>query len=162
MDTIRNNLEDFLAKFDDDSADRLIAYWTWLIGNDRTPIMVSAMGDMFLRDKEDNIFLLNAGEGNINLVARGLKEFEKKLADVNQVTEWFKIDLVEDLKNSGQDLNDKQVYSYKKLPVLGGDYSPSNFEVTDIEVHFCFAGEVHQQVRDLPDGTRIGSASINK
>jgi hypothetical protein len=117
---------------------------------------------MFLRDDKNNIFWLNVGEGKLNLVANGNKEFEGKLKDIDQVNEWFMIDLIEELKNSGQDLTDRQVYSYKKLPVLGGDYSADNFEATDIEVHFCFAGQIHEQVKDLPPGTKIGDVNFNK
>jgi hypothetical protein len=159
---MKNNLDDFIVKFDNNSADRLIGDWIWLIGNDKTPILVSAIGDLFLRDDKNNIFWLNVGEGKLNLVANGNEEFEGKLKDVDQVNEWFMIDLIEELKNSGQELNERQIYSYKKLPVLGGDYSADNFEVTDIEVHFCFAGQIHEQVKDLPPGTKIGKVNFNK
>jgi hypothetical protein len=159
---MKNNLHDFIVKFDNNSSDRLIADWIWLIGNEKTPILVSAIGDLFLRDDKNNIFWLNAGEGKLNLVSKGNEEFEGKLKDIDQVNEWFMIDLIEELKNSGQELAERQVYSYKKLPVLGGDYSPDNFEATDIEVHFCFAGQIHQQVKDLPPGTKIGKVNFNK
>ena len=159
---MKNNLDDFIVKFDNNSADRLIGDWIWLIGNDKTPILVSAIGDLFLRDDKSNIFWLNVGEGKLNLVANGNEEFEGRLKDIDQVNEWFMIDLIEELKNSGQELNERQVYSYKKLPVLGGDYSPDNFEATDIEVHFCFAGQIHEQVKDLPPGTKIGNVNFIK
>lgn len=159
---MKNNLEDFLVKFDNSSADRLISDWIWLIGNDKTPILVSALGDVFLRNAKDNVFWLNVGEGTLDLVANGIEEFENKLKDIDQVNEWFMIDLIEELKNSGQELNDRQVYSYKKLPVLGGDYSADNFEATDIEVHFCFAGQIHKQVKDLPPGTKIENVNFTK
>jgi hypothetical protein len=159
---MKNNLDDFIVKFDNNSVDRLIGDWIWLIGNDKTPILVSAIGDLFLRDDKNNIFWLNLGEGKLNLVANGNEEFEGKLKDIDQVNEWFMIDLIEELKNSGQDLTDIQVYSYKKLPILGGDYSADNFEATDIEVHFCFAGQIHEQVKDLPPGTKIGNVNFNK
>ena len=109
---------------------------------------------------KDNIFLLNVGEGKLHLVANGIKEFESKLKDVDQVNKWFMIELIEELKNSGQYLNDRQVYSYRKLPVLGGDYSAGNFEATDIEVHFCVAGQIHERVKDLPPGTKIGKVNF--
>ena len=157
---MKNNLDDFIVKFDNNSANRLINDWIWLIGDDKNPILVSSIGDLFLRDGKDNIFLLNVGEGKLNLVANGIKEFESKLKDVDQVNKWFMIELIEELKNSGQYLNDKQVYSYRKLPVLGGDYSAGNFEATDIEVHFCVAGQIHERVKDLPPGTKIGKVNF--
>ena len=98
----------------------------------------------------------------MSLLANGNEEFEGRLKDIDQVNEWFMIDLIEELKNSGQELSERQIYSYKKLPVLGGDYSVDNFVVTDIEVHFCFAGQIHEQVKDLPPGTKIEKVNLIK
>jgi hypothetical protein len=65
------------------------------------------------------------------------------------------IDLTTALRLFGKELNDGQLYSYKKLPIIGGDYTVDNFEPTDIEVHFCFAGQIFRQIKDLLDGTII-------
>jgi len=48
-----------------------------------------------------------------------------------------------------------QLYSYKILPIIGGDYSVDNFEPMDIEVHFSFTGQIHKQIKDLPSGTKV-------
>jgi hypothetical protein len=103
----------------------------------------------------DKVYWLDIGGGKLTQVANDIQEFEEKLKDMNQVNEWFMIDLTTELKLSGKELKEGQVYSYKKLPILGGEYSIDNFEPMDIEVHFCFAGQIHEQIKDLPDGTRI-------
>ena len=36
-----------------------------------------------------------------------------------------------------------------------GEYEPENFELTDIEVHFELSGQIHKQIKDLPDGTNV-------
>ena len=85
---------------------------------------------------------------------------KKKLQDKDVVSDWFLVDLIAALKAEGKKLDMGQVYSYKKLIVLGGDYSLDNFVPTDIEVHFSFAGQIHQQVKDLPPGTKINSVKF--
>jgi hypothetical protein len=55
---MKKDLDDFTVKFDNNSADRLINDWIWLIGKDKTPMLVSILGDMFLRDDNNNIFLV--------------------------------------------------------------------------------------------------------
>ena len=65
------------------------------------------------------------------------------------------IELTTQLQLSDKKLKDGQLFSYKKLPIIGGDYSLDNFEPTDMEVHFSFAGQIHNQVKDLPVGTKI-------
>ena len=149
------NLDDLTVKFSTDSADRLTEDWTWLIGIDKTPIIVSAIGDMFLKDPNGKIYWLDVGQGKFEIVADQHQDFEEKLKNIEQVNEWFMIDLTTALRLSGKGLKDGQLYSYKKLPVIGGDYTVDNFEPTDIEVHFCFAGQIQKQIKDLPDGTKI-------
>lgn len=149
--------DDLTVKFDENASNKLIRDWTWLTGTDKTPIMVSSIGDLFLKDTTDRVFWLNTGDGTLTAVADGIEMFREKLQDQDVVNDWFLVDLIDALKTEGKRLKPGQVYSYKKLIVLGGDYTPDNFEPTDIEVHFSFAGQIHQQVKDLPPGAKINS-----
>lgn len=155
-------LDDLTVKFDEKSSDRLTQDWAWLIGTDKTPILVSSIGDMFLDDGSNKIYWLNSGDGTLTKVAENIEEFRAKLQDPEVVRDWFLVDLITALKEEGKKLESAQVYSYKKLIVLGGDYSTDNFEPTDIEVHFSFAGQIHQQVKDLPPGTKINAVKFTK
>lgn len=137
-----------------DSPDKLTEEWKWLIGADKTPIIISAIGDMFLIDKLGQIYWLDVGGGVLKLVAKEQAEFEKKLTDIEQVNEWFMIDLLTDLRVSAT-LKEGQLYSYRKLPIIGGEYSAINFAPLDIKEHFGCWGEVHRQIKDLPDGTQV-------
>lgn len=145
------------VKFDEISADRLVHDWTWLIGKDKQPIMVSSIGDLFLKDVNEKVYWLNTGDGTLTDVAEGIEQFKEKLQDPEIVRDWFLVDLVAILNTKGKKLEVGQVYSNKKLIVFGGDYSPENFEPTDIEVHFSITGQIHRQVKDLPHGTKINS-----
>ena len=53
-----------------------------------------------------------------------------------------------------------QCLSFKKPPVLGGKLEPSNFELSEIRVHFAIAGQLHRQIKNLPGGTRIDNVVI--
>ena len=140
---------------------KLIADWIWLIGDDKEPIMISSIGDMFLKDKNGKIYWLNVGEGLLDLVSENIDDFKLKLKDDSQVDEWFMIGLVQQIKESGLELINGKLYGYKKLPVIGGDYIPENFELTDLEVHFSLAGQINQQIKDLPDGTKVNFKVID-
>ena len=88
-------------------------------------------------------------------VSDSKEEFQEKLKDDNKVNEWFLVRLVEKIKENGLALTENHLYGYKKLPILGGEYKPENFELTDIEVHFELSGQIHKQIKDLPDGTKV-------
>jgi hypothetical protein len=141
-----------IANIDSNS---LLESWYWLIGNDKTPILVSSIGDIFLTDKSGKCFWLNVGEGIFEEVAENVEEFKEKLNDNEIVNEWFLVELVAELKKSGMELEENKLYGYKKIPILGGEYVPENFELTDIEVHFELCGQIHKHVKDLPNGTKI-------
>ena len=149
------NLDDLTVKFSDVPADKLTKHWIWLIGKDKTPIIVSAIGDMFLQAGNEKIYWLDVGGGELKLVAEGTLDFEEKLKNFEQVNDWFMIDLTTDLRLSDKKLKEGQLYSYKKLPIIGGDYAVDNFAPLDIVEHFCYTGDIHKQTKDLPDGTKV-------
>jgi len=147
--------KDFSIDFSNIDKNKLIADWIWLLGNDKEPIIISSIGDMFLHDRNGKIYWLNVGEGLLDLVSDNIADFKIKLKDDSQVDEWFMIGLVQQIKESGLELVDSKLYGYKKLPIIGGDYIPNNFELTDLEVHFSLAGQIHKQIKNLPNGTKV-------
>jgi hypothetical protein len=148
-------LESLIVKFNEKSAARLTESWTWLIGTGNVPIMISAIGDMFLKNKNGKVYWLDVGRGEFRQVADGLSDFVEKLENIEQVNEWFMIQLTTALRDSKNKLKPGQVYSYNKLPIMGGDYVVDNFMPIDIEAHFGFTGEIHKQIKDLSHGTNV-------
>lgn len=147
--------KDIRINFDHIDVERLMDSWEWLIGKDKTPILMTSIGDLFFSDDEQKCYWLDVGGGTFEKVAESIAEFNEKLKDPKQIDEWFLLGLVERIKASGLRFKEKELYGYKKLPIIGGEYEPHNFESTNIEVHFELSGQIHQQIRDLPDGTEI-------
>src|SRR5688572_10921757 len=152
---MKRNLDALTVKFKDDISDKLTENWTWLIGKDKKVLLISAIGDMFLTDNSKKVYWLDVGVGELKLVADGILDFVEKLKNIDQVNEWFMIDLITDLRLSDSKLKDGQLYSYKKLPITGGDYAVENFAPLDIEEHFGYTGDIQKQIKDLPDGTTV-------
>ncbi len=126
-----------------------------MIGEDKRLILISSVGDMYLQNENREVFWLDVGRGELIQVADSVEEFEALLEDEEIIREWFLVELVAALKREGMQLIPGKLYGYKKLPVMGGEYAPENFVLTDIEVHFQLAGQIHEQIKDLPDGTTI-------
>ncbi|HLO90139.1 MAG: hypothetical protein ACM3ME_08165 [Chloroflexota bacterium] len=85
--------KDLSIDFSNMDSNKLIADWIWLIGNDKKPIMISCIGDMFLQDNNDKIYWLNVGEGLLDFVSNSFDDFKLRLKDDSQVDEWFMIGL---------------------------------------------------------------------
>jgi hypothetical protein len=137
-----------------DSTD-ILSSWHWLIGEIKGVHTITVLGDLFLIGKDDGIYWLQSDFGELTKVAKNNLQFQKLLFDEEKLDEWFLPGLVEKLINAGKILKKNEIYSYKILPVLGGDYSVENIKPTDISVHFAFCGDICEQIKDLPNGTKI-------
>ena len=147
--------EDFSIDFAQINPQTLTKDWAWLIGDEFTPIIITSIGDMFLSTRQGEIYWLNVGEGTFDPVANGLVELKDKLNNEQVADEWFMFELAKALESSISRLHQGKLFSFKKLPIIGGTYDISNFQLIDIEVHFSLTGQIHKQLRDLPDGTKV-------
>ncbi len=147
--------DDLSIDFSHIDTNKLMEDWLWLVGSDKQLIMISSIGDMFLQDDYGKVYWLDVGGGLIELVAENVEEFELKLKDNTQIYDWFMIELVSKIKRTGMELTTGKLYSYNMPPVLGGSYNPDNFSLIDIEVHFAVAGQILEQIKDMPDGAKV-------
>jgi len=137
-------------------AHELLSAWRWLIGDQPYDIvLVSIFGDPFLQDEQGQVYWLDVGEGELEETVDTLEAFRVLLKDEKQYQMWFMPDLAAALIEAGKELQPRQVYSYLKLPIIGGTFEPENFAPADLSVHLFIAGQIHRQVKDLPDGTRV-------
>ena len=136
--------------------------WQWCLTDQKAVALISNVGDMFLIGKDDTINWLDTGTGELKKIAENVQQFEQLLNDETNIDNWFLPRLVEQLIESGKILKENEVYSFKVLPVLGGDYSIDNLEPIDISVHFAFTGQICEQLKDLPEGTKINSIKFEK
>jgi hypothetical protein len=133
----------------------ILSCWHWLTGDINEVHTISVLGDIFLIGKDNSIYWLQADCGELEKVADNREQFHQFLLDEEKFDEWFLPELVQKLVDAGKTLNKSQVYSYKIIPVIGGEYSIENIEPTDISIHFAFCGQICEQIKDLPDGTDV-------
>ncbi|HLY71360.1 MAG TPA: T6SS immunity protein Tdi1 domain-containing protein [Puia sp.] len=118
-------------------------------------IMVTVWGDIFFEDNNKAIFWLQTDEGNLSKVADSNQDFQLFLKDENKIDNWFLPLLLEKLYNAGKILKEDEVFGFLKMPVLGGEYSIEKIVPCSMSVHFTFTGEICEQIKDLPDGTKV-------
>ena len=59
------------------------------------------------------------------------------------------------VRDAGSYLAQGECYSATHPTILGGPFSVENWRPTHWRSHFYSLGQIHEQVRDLPDGTII-------
>lgn len=149
------SFSDLSAPVTDLKRDDTLGSWRWLAGVDSQPLLLTALGDLFVEYPSHEVAFLDSYDGVLSPVAPDRARWTEALGDVENLEAWFKPGLVGALRDRGLALSEGQCYSPVHPPILGGSMEPENFEVTDWRVHVGVMGQIHEQVKDLPPGTPI-------
>lgn len=134
---------------------RLLAGWSRLLPSELTVWLVNRFGDLFLVFDDGSVHMLDIAAGEAERVADSREDFAAKLDDGDNADQWLMIPLVDELVAAGMPLPPGHCYGFKMPPVLGGDYDTENVAVLPVAEHYGFNAELHDQIRDLPDGAQV-------
>ena len=129
--------------------------WQWLIADQKEVLLVTIFGDLFLIGKSSEINWLDTSVGKLTRVANDVEDFKAQLKNSDNYDNWFLGWLHDDIEKSGIVLKGNEVFSFKINPILGGEYTFENISPLDINVHFQLSGQICEQTKDFPDGTKI-------
>lgn len=138
----------------------LLDAWRWLVDGAMQPMIITAAGDMFLRNLDGQVFWLNTIDGQLGLATESVAQFREQMTQSEFTEEWFMPGLVAQMLAAGVKLEPGQCYSFKQPPILGGSFEADNIEPCDLVVHFSMSGQIHEQIKDLPEGTSISDIRI--
>ena len=159
------SFQDLFAPVRDLASGDALHDWRWLIGEDCKPLLLTAMGDLFVLRPEKGatppgVVFLDTCSGTAERVADSYDHLKELLQDLANIEVWLLPDLVADLADRGEMLTEGQCYSAKHPPVLGGPQEADNYEPVDWRVHIGLAGQIHRQLRDVAPGTPVNSITI--
>jgi hypothetical protein len=138
----------------------LLNDWEWAMPEPLRPVLLTAMGDAFAQGQSGAVYYVDVVGGCIHQVADDGASFKALLNDREFVTDHLFPSRIVELREAGLTLEPRQVYSHKQMLVLGGSDEIENIETTDVSVHISIHGQVHRQVKDLPEGTPISDIRI--
>lgn len=140
--------------FDDATYARALEDWSWLELKGKTPVLSTLFGDVFLQDPSGYWFL-DTIEGGLKLVAPTRDELQAALDSQEGQDNFLLGGLAIAADREGLHLKADEVYDFQIPPVLGGAIDLSNVTVMPFVVSASIAGQLHDQVRKLPPGTKI-------
>lgn len=152
-----------VATLSPEAMEFILDEWTWLIGNEKRPLLVTVCGDVFIEDLlERTIQFLNTSAPELTLVTETRQGFAMLLAEPSFVEAYLHPDRVEMLRGKGLFLEKDQIYSFSTPLSLGGQISADNIDIADVEVHFAVAGQLEYQIAAIPVGTPVTGIKINR
>jgi hypothetical protein len=129
--------------------------WRWMIGDAWTPLLFSAIGDVFFEVPAGSVWWLSTATGSLEMVSESQANF-RELLGTEKADEWFLPGLVEALRKACKILQPNQCYKYAILPVFAeGSFSIENMYPVVAAEHFSLSGHLHESIRQLPDGQHV-------
>lgn len=133
--------------------------WAFLGIAGSTPLLTSQFGDVFLA-RGDGVYLLDVVAGTLTREWDDVDAMADALETPAGQERYLRRALVADAYRAGKVPDETQVYDFTLLPVLGGELAVGNLKPTDFVVTVNLDGQVHEQVRDLPPGTKLNGVSL--
>ena len=149
------NVHDYLIDHGGNDWARLLSGWEWLLPPEFTVWLMNRYGDLFLILPDGSIHMLDVGGGSLTKLAESRDEFARIIDEDDNAADWLMIPLVDQLVAARRVLEPGQCYSFVTPPILGGEYSVENTMVVPILEHFGLYGSYHEQLRDVPDGSKV-------
>jgi len=153
-------MNDLTIRPDGIDFDTLLCDWEWAMPEPVRPVLVTAMGDVFAQGESGAVYFLDMIDGQVRPIADDGASFQQLLRNNQFVTDHMFPSRIVQFRNAGLTLQPKQVYSHKQMLALGGTDDLDNVETTDVSVHISIHGQVHRQIKDLPDGTPISEIKL--
>lgn len=133
-----------------------LAEWSWLLKDEWSPLLVSAVGDVFLQNQTGQVCRLGTGAGELLFVAATVAEFYEALESPASQREWLLAPVVDELRIQGRALGQGQCYGFTILPIFQeGSYTAENRFVLSVQEHIGFTGDMHSQLQDVSDGQAV-------
>lgn len=140
---------------DDRDGERLMQSWRWLCPCSVSLIARSAYGDLFLRDKDGKILRLDVGIGQLTEIAESESQFRQLLRDPAKREEWLAEADAKAAAERGLRPSKTQCIGFKIPLIFRENGSPDNAYVADVHEYVAFLGDLHEQIANFPDGTKV-------
>lgn len=131
-----------------------LSAWSTLLPERHRTLSISRFADVFLAELTNGtVYMLSIAEASISQIALSEEEFWKRC--FHEKDAWLLAPLMKKCEEAGMTPGDDQCYAFTTLPFLGGKYAIDNIWVCSWKEWFSFAGHIHLQTKDLPDGAEI-------
>jgi hypothetical protein len=118
-------------------------------------IALSRSGDAFIAQLDGKVWWLDTGGGELTEVAPSAAAFLQLLEDPTTARHLLLAPVVEEFVRIHGPIPVGKCLGFTQLPILGGSYSLANRWLAPAVEHFGLTGDMHRQIRDLPDGKRV-------
>jgi hypothetical protein len=152
---------DVTRRFSEEQFGQALESWAWLGLDGLAPRFTSLFGDVFIAAADGSWWLLDTFEGEM---LRPWDSYAALAAELD-TEEGRDRRLMATLAvaahhRRGLHLGDGQIYAYAPPPIVTGSFDVDEIQVFDFVVVVNLAGQLHEQLRDRPDGFTVTGFEI--
>jgi hypothetical protein len=135
--------------------ERLLQSWRWLCPGTVSLVARNAFGELFLRDEHGRILRLDVTVGQLTEIASSESQFRDLLTDPAKQEEWLAETDTIAAAERGLQPSRSQCIGFKIPLVFAESGFPDNAYVADLYEYVAFLGDLHEQIANSPDGTKV-------
>lgn len=152
---------DLTRTFTEDQYAAALESWEWIGLQGKIPVFTSAFGDVFFR-AADGIWWLDTLGGTLTRRWQAPEDLRAELNTAEGQDQYLPAGLALSAGRAGLVPGADQILSFRHPPALGGQIDIGNVEISDFVVAVNIAGQIRDQIRGLPPGTKITGITIDR
>jgi hypothetical protein len=134
--------------------------WAWIGLDGNVPVLSSLFGHVFLQSVE-GYWYLDVFGGSLELLWPDAAALQAVLDSAEGQDEFLLGGIALATDRQGLALAANQVYDFNPPPVLGGLFDVANVVANDFVVAVNIGGQIHDQLRGRPAGTKVQQVTID-
>lgn len=134
---------------------RLLSEWRWLCPAQMSLVARNVFGELFLQDETGAVFWLNTTTGQFTKVSDSKAQFQQMSEASEKRQEWFSEREIRAYARRGLVPTLFQCIGFAVPAVFAEGGTPDTAYIADIYEYVSFLGDLHRQILDLPDGSKI-------
>ena len=138
------------------SVERLLQEWNWLVQGRYRLLAVNPFGDLFLEGINGGVHRLDITRATFSAIADSEEDFAKAANEPAKRRDWRLDGLAWQAQHRDCSPGKGQCFGYK-IPAVFKESAnmPSNLYVADLYEFVSFMGDMHGQMKDVPDGEKV-------
>jgi hypothetical protein len=135
--------------------------WSWIGLIPAEIVESNSFGNLIVRAVDGTIWRICPEELSCKVIAEDFCKFTELRANEDFQLDWQMTRFVELAERKLGPPGGGKCYCLKLPAVLGGTYDEANFGTIAVKELISFAGDIAEQIKDVPDGGQIQIEIIN-